>query len=265
MNSIDFIDRAIIKFTRFINDKTYFYEENLRMGKAVVLLSGGLDSTTVLAIASQKHECHTLSFNYNQRHRIELEYAKRQSKLFNARSHQVIGINMDYIIRHDHDASLVNFDSDVPENRDESKMTDIPSTYVPARNTIFLAHAAALAEVVGADKIYIGVNALDYSGYPDCRPEYILAYQNMLDYATKQGIEGNAPDIVAPLIDLTKSQIIEQGMNLGVDYSLTNSCYNPSIKIDDEGYDIAIPCGVCDSCILRAKGFQEYNNKIKVD
>lgn len=228
------------------------------MSKAVVLLSGGLDSTTALAIASQRFECHTLSFNYNQRHQIELEYARKQAEIWKTQHHE-IRFAMDYIRLFNHDASLVNFNSGVPENRDENEMTDIPSTYVPARNTIFLAHAAALAEVVGADRIYIGVNNLDYSGYPDCRPEYIKAYQDMLNLATKKSIEGKGIEIKTPLIDLKKSGIINWGMMLDVDYSWTTSCYNPSIEKNDEGENVAIPCGVCDSCILRNKGFEEYN------
>ena len=229
----------------------------MRKKKAVVLLSGGLDSTTVLAIAARKdYECHTLSFDYSQRHQIELQYAEIQSKLWKAESHRVITIDMGYISAHGHNASLVNKGIDIPTERSISEMTEgIPSTYVPARNTIFLAYAASLAEVIKAEKIFIGVNVLDYSGYPDCRPEFIGAYQNMLEFATKQGIEGNSVDIEAPLMYLNKSEIIELGFKIGVDYSMTNSCYNPTVLM--QGHVISIPCNECDSCILRAKGFDD--------
>ena len=231
--------------------------------KAVILLSGGLDSTTALAVASKRdgYECHTLSFDYKQRHKIELEYAARQSMLWNCQCHHVINVSMDYIRQHNFDASLVRHISQVPVNRDESEMTDIPSTYVPARNTIFFSHAAALAEVIDAEAIYAGVNALDYSGYPDCRPEYIDAYSNMLSFATKKGVEGNPTKIITPLIDKTKAEIIGLGMALGVDYTLTTSCYNPKVVKDNNDQNVAVPCGVCDSCILRQKGFEEYNRR----
>ena len=226
--------------------------------KAIVLLSGGLDSTTVLAIASkQGYECHALSFNYKQRHGIELEYAKIQADIWGVKSHRIIPVDMGYISEHNHNSSLVNKNVDVPEKRGLDEMTDgIPSTYVPARNTIFLGYAAALSEVVNAEKIFIGVNVLDYSGYPDCRPEFIGAYQNVLEFATEQGISNNRPEIEAPLMKLNKAEIISVGLELGVNYDLTNSCYNP-IKAEKESPLISIPCGVCDSCILREKGFKE--------
>ena len=233
--------------------------------KAVVLLSGGLDSTTVLAIASKqdKYDCFALSFNYSQRHQIELEYAAIQANLWGVQAHRIFDIDMGYISYHNNESSLVNHDIDVPIMRTATEMTDrIPSTYVPARNTIFLGYAASYAEVVGADKIYIGVNALDYSGYPDCRPEYIEAYQNMLSLATASGVEGNPIKIEAPLINLTKSEIIIKGLELGVDYDLTNSCYNPTIINDND--IISAVCGLCDSCILRAKGFMEVYNQKKI-
>lgn len=243
------------------------------MGKrAVVLLSGGLDSTTVLAMASKRdgYDCYALSFDYQQRHQVELEYAAIQAKLWNVKEHRVIKIGMEYMTHHNADASLVNLDAQVPEMRDESEMTDIPSTYVPARNTVFLGYAVSYAEVLGAEKIYIGVNVLDYSGYPDCRPEYIFAYQDMLAVATKQGIEGNPVILETPLIMLTKGQIISQGLKLGVDYNLTNSCYNPTIipeseRSGDPLEPISIPCGKCDSCILRSKGFGEVSQKVLGD
>lgn len=226
--------------------------------KAVVLLSGGLDSTTALAIASKRdgYRCATLSFDYGQRHQVELHYAKVQSRIWDTFDHRVVTFSMDYIDEYDHNASLVNKRSNVPTKREINEMSDsIPSTYVPARNTIFLAHAAAYAEVIGASKIYVGVNELDYSGYPDCRPEYIDAYQTMLKFATKQGVEGNPIEIEAPLISLTKAEIILRGFELGVDYVMTNSCYNPNVVDTDNGLE-AISCRVCDSCILRREGFK---------
>ena len=237
------------------------------MKKAVVLLSGGLDSTTALAIASKQdgYKCYAMSFNYSQRHSIELEYARKQAKLWECEEHVIQNISMEYVGRHNADASLVNLDVKVPEMREIDEMTDgIPSTYVPARNTIFLAHATSYAEVVGAEAIYGGMNALDYSGYPDCRPEFIEAYQNMISYATKAGVEGNPTKIVTPLILSTKVEIIEMGLKLGVDYDQTSSCYNPILipdAISAIDHEISKPCGKCDSCILRDKGFAEVEGK----
>lgn len=213
---------------------------------AVVLLSGGLDSATVLAIArSEGFTCHALSFRYGQRHATELAAAERVARRLGAASHRIAEIDL----RQFGGSSLT---SDLPvTKRDSAEQigTDIPLTYVPARNTIFLSFALALAEVSGAADVFIGVNALDYSGYPDCRPEYIAAFERMANLATKTGVEGRQLKIHAPLIHLTKAQIIGRGLDLGVDYSLTSSCYDP----DAAGR----ACGHCDSCLLRLKGFAE--------
>jgi 7-cyano-7-deazaguanine synthase len=211
--------------------------------KAIVLLSGGLDSATVLAIAqSEGYECHTMSFDYGQRHRAELLAAERVSKAFGAKTHRVMSMNMRAI----GGSALTDDAIDVPTTGVEENQ--IPVTYVPARNTIFLSYALGLAEVVDADDIFIGVNAVDYSGYPDCRPEFIQAFEVMANLATKAGVEGHKMHIRTPLIDLTKSQIIQEGIRLGVDYSQTVSCY----QADDSG----AACGVCDSCRLRKQGFE---------
>jgi 7-cyano-7-deazaguanine synthase len=215
--------------------------------KAVVLLSGGLDSSTVLAIAhDQGFTPYALSFRYGQRHSIELDAAKRVAEQQGVAEHIVADIDLRVF-----GGSALTANIDVPRDREESQMdTEIPITYVPARNTIFLSFALAWAEVLQAADIFIGVNALDYSGYPDCRPEYIEAYQNMANLATRAGVEGSTKiNIHTPLIELSKAQIIQRGMQLGVDYGLTLSCYDP----DDHGR----PCGHCDSCLLRAKGFRE--------
>lgn len=215
--------------------------------KAVVLLSGGLDSATCLAIArSQEFESYALSFDYGQRHRFELEAAGRIARQLGATRHQVVKFDLRAF-----GGSALTADIDVPKGRSAEDMShDIPITYVPARNTIFLSFALAWAEVVGSSDIFIGVNALDYSGYPDCRPEYIAAYQTMANLATRAGVEGTQKlTIHTPLISLTKAQIIQEGLRLGVDYGLTSSCYDPS----SDGR----PCGWCDSCLLRAKGFAE--------
>lgn len=208
--------------------------------KAVVLVSGGLDSATVLAIArDQGFECYALSFDYGQRHRVELERSARVSELLGATEHRTMQIDL----RQFGGSALTDDAIDVPDHEGEG----IPVTYVPARNTVFLSFALAWAEVLGADDIFIGVNAVDYSGYPDCRPEYIDAYQAMARLATKTGVEGHGVTIHTPLIDLSKAEIITTGTKLGVDYSETLSCYNP----DPAGR----ACGVCDSCRLRAAGF----------
>lgn len=215
--------------------------------KAVVLLSGGLDSTTVLAIARhQGFDCYALSFRYGQRHRVELEAASNIAKKMDVTQQLITDIDLRQF-----GGSALTDDIDVPRDRDISQTDQkIPVTYVPARNTIFLSFALAWAEVLQAYDIFIGVNALDYSGYPDCRPEYISAYQQMANLATKASVEGkHNTRIHTPLIELTKSQIIQQGVKLDVDYSLTCSCYAPS--------DNGRPCLYCDSCLLRAKGFAE--------
>ena len=215
--------------------------------KAVVLLSGGLDSATVLAIArSQGYECYALSFRYGQRHVWELEAAKQVAASVGAKEHRVATIDLRVF-----GGSALTDDIAVPKGRDTDAMSHgIPITYVPARNTIFLSFALAWAEVLGSSDIFIGVNALDYSGYPDCRPEFIQAFESMANLATKAGVEGRQQlKIHTPLIALSKAQIIAKGTELGVDYKLTSSCYDPS--------PTGVPCGQCDSCLLRQKGFRE--------
>jgi 7-cyano-7-deazaguanine synthase len=210
--------------------------------KAVVLLSGGLDSTTVLAIArSEGYECHTLAFDYGQRHRIELDRARVVSSRLGAVRHVTVRLDLSAF-----GGSALTDDIDVPK---DGVGEGIPVTYVPARNTVFLSVALGWAEVLGARDIFIGVNALDYSGYPDCRPEFIEAFEQMANLATKAGVEGKRFRVRTPLIEMTKAQIIRTGQELGVDYGLTSSCYDPSID--------GRPCGACDSCRLRAKGFAE--------
>jgi 7-cyano-7-deazaguanine synthase len=214
---------------------------------AVVLLSGGLDSTTVLAIAkSEGYRPFALSFRYGQRHEVELAAARRVAAAMNVADHMVADIDLRAF-----GGSALTAEIDVPHReRVEDLGEGIPVTYVPARNTIFLSFALAWAETLGASDVFIGVNALDYSGYPDCRPEYIAAYETMANLATKAGVEGSQHlHIHTPLIDLTKAQIIERGLALGVDFGLTHSCYDP----DADGQ----PCGTCDSCLLRQKGFAE--------
>ena len=215
--------------------------------KAVVLSSGGIDSTTVMAIAMQEgYDIYSLSFRYGQRHVIELESARKISVLLGVKKHLVIDIDMGKI-----GGSALTNHIDVPKGRGEVEMQrGIPVTYVPARNTVFLSCALAWAEVVGASDIFIGVNAIDYSGYPDCRPEYIRAFEEMANLAIKAAIEGRVKiSIRTPLIHMTKAEIIRKGIELGVDYRLTHSCYDPS----PEG----TACGQCDSCLLRKKGFRE--------
>jgi 7-cyano-7-deazaguanine synthase len=214
---------------------------------AVVLLSGGLDSATALAVAKRDgYEPYALSFDYGQRHLFELEAARRVAGAAGVRQHIVVPLNLRLF-----GGSALTADLPVPKDRAESEMSHgIPVTYVPARNTIFLSIALGWAEALGAADIYLGVNALDYSGYPDCRPEYLQAFERMANLGTKAGVEGTATwRIHAPLIEMTKSQIIRTGTALGVDYSLTHSCYDP----DAAGH----PCGHCDSCRLRLKGFSE--------
>ena len=215
--------------------------------KTVVLLSGGLDSSTVLAIAvDEGYEPYALSFRYGQRHKVELEAAKRIAKSFNAKEHIIVDIDLRQF-----GGSALTDDIDVPKDRSEDQMgTGIPITYVPARNTIFLSYALAWAEVLDCRHIHLGVNVLDYSGYPDCRPEYIESFEKMANLATKASVEGEEKlSIHTPLINLTKAEIIQKGIQLNVDYSLTSSCYDPS----PEGE----PCYQCDSCQLRVKGFSE--------
>lgn len=209
--------------------------------KAVVLLSGGLDSATVLAIASEHFDCHTLSFNYAQRSLSELGAAEKLAAYYNA-THQVIQIDVGVLAG----SALTDKSIDVPDVLSDE---GVPVTYVPARNTLFLSHALAVAEVIASQDIFIGVNAVDYSGYPDCRPEFIRAYEVMANLATKAGIEGNKLTLHTPLIDKTKGEIVEIGESLGVDYSMTVSCYQANIEGE--------ACGICDSCRLRRKGFEE--------
>jgi len=210
--------------------------------RAVVLLSGGVDSTTILAIATAEgYACYALSFRYGQRHGIELEAARRVAKALDAVEHKILDIDLRKF-----GGSALTDDIAVPKDRTSD--SSIPVTYVPARNTIFLSFALAWAEVLGAQDIFIGVNALDYSGYPDCRPEYIAAFQRMADLATKAGVEGSQRlTIHAPLIHMSKVDIIRKGLELGVDYDLTFSCYDPSPD--------GAPCGHCDSCRIREQGF----------
>lgn len=210
--------------------------------KAVVLLSGGLDSATTLALAREKgYACYALSFDYGQRHSAELVVARRVAEVAGVMEHKIIRIDLGAI----GGSALTDDSIDVPTAPSEG----IPVTYVPARNTVFLAYALGWAEVLKAAHIFIGVNAVDYSGYPDCRPEYIAAFQTMANLATKVGVEGSAITVHTPLIDLSKAAIIRTGVHLGVDYGNTISCYNP----DSDGH----ACGECDSCRLRAAGFQD--------
>ncbi len=214
------------------------------MKKAVVLLSGGLDSATCCAFARRDgFELYAMSFSYGQRHSVELDAAKRVASFFNVADHKIVTIDL----RAFGGSSLTSDVMDVPLNRDIESSGDIPNTYVPARNTIFLSFALGWAEVAGCDDLYIGVNAVDYSGYPDCRPEYIDAFSKVANLATKKGVEGNHFTIHTPLINLTKAEIIKSGIEMGVDYSITHSCYKPS----DDGR----ACGRCDSCVLRHNGF----------
>jgi len=210
--------------------------------KAVVLVSGGLDSSTVLAMAlEQGYECYTLSFDYGQRHRSELEAAARVSNLMQVVEHKVVTLDLAAI----GGSALTDIDIAVPESETEG----IPVTYVPARNTVFLSIALGWAEVLGAGKIFLGVNAVDYSGYPDCRPEFIARFEAMANVATRAGVEGHSLEVIAPLINMTKADIIRFGLDLGVDYSQTVSCYQANLE--------GLACGKCDSCRLRAQGFAQ--------
>mgnify|MGYP006277579685 CR=1 FL=1 len=214
---------------------------------AVVLLSGGLDSATTLAQAiSEGHVCHVVTFHYGQRHGLELEAAGKVARSFGVEDHRVVPLPISDLAS----SALTDAERPIPRDRSEEELhSEIPSTYVPARNTIFLACALALAESTESDAIYCGVNAVDYSGYPDCRPEYIDAFQQLAVLATRRAVEGDPPTIRAPLLHMTKGQIIRHGTELGVDYSLTLSCYDP----DEEGR----ACWHCDACRLRQKGFVE--------
>jgi 7-cyano-7-deazaguanine synthase len=223
--------------------------------KSVVLLSGGLDSTTALAIAQKEgFELFCLTFDYGQRHRVELDRARDIARHFGATDHQIIKIDLRQF-----GGSALTDNIDVPIGRDQQEIaSSIPITYVPARNTIFLSFCLAYAEVKGASDIFIGVNAIDYSGYPDCRPEFIAAFETLANLATKAGVEGKETiKIHTPLIKLTKAEIIQKGLKLGVDYAMTHSCYNPVRG--------GISCGVCDSCQLRLKGFQEAGAKDPIE
>jgi 7-cyano-7-deazaguanine synthase len=215
--------------------------------RAIVLLSGGLDSTTTLAYALDRgYDVRAMTFRYGQRHAHEIEAARQVATVFGVPEHVVVDIDLRAF-----GGSALTSDIPVPKDRagDEMRHGGIPITYVPARNTIFLSFALAWAEVQNARDIFIGVNALDYSGYPDCRPEYIAAFERMANLATRSGVEGNGIVIHAPLIDLTKRQIIDLGRRLGVDYALTTSCYDPHAD--------GRACGHCDACVLRRKGFAE--------
>ena len=215
--------------------------------QAVLLLSGGLDSTTMLALAVQQgFEVHAMTFRYGQRHSSEIEAARRVARHYGVRDHVVVDIDLRTF-----GGSALTADIDVPKDRtDDAIAHGIPITYVPARNTIFLSFCLAWAEVLGASDIFIGVNALDYSGYPDCRPEYVAAFQTMANLATRGGVEGTTPiRIQTPLLQLTKREIVQIGISLGVDYSLTLSCYDPTSD--------GVACGHCDACQLRMRGFRE--------
>ena len=216
----------------------------------VVLLSGGIDSTTTLAIAiAEAYEAYALSFDYGQRHQIETEAARRVADSLGAKEHRIAKIDLRVF-----GGSALTDDIDVPKQRPEKKIAQgIPITYVPARNTIFLAYALAWAEVMGASDIFLGVNAIDYSGYPDCRPEFIEAFETLANLGTKTGTEGRRFQIHTPLIKFSKVEIIRKAVELGVDLSLTHSCYDPT----PEG----LACGECDSCLLRLKGFRQAGIK----
>ena len=225
------------------------------MKKAVILLSGGLDSTTCLAVAkSKKFSIYALSFRYGQRHDFEIGAAKQIARSSQVKDHVILDIDLRAF-----GGSALTDNIDVPKSRDgKIGGGEIPITYVPARNTIFLSFALAYAETIESQNIFIGVNALDYSGYPDCRPEYITSFEKMSNLATKAGVEGKSKiKIHTPLIDLSKKEIIQEGIKLGVDYSKTHSCYDP----DKNG----IACGLCDACILRREGFKKANIKDPIE
>lgn len=234
-----------------VNFWNFTMSDKLNAGRAVVLLSGGLDSATSLAIAIEKgYEAHTLSFDYGQRHRIELNQAAKVSAFFKAASHKVVTVDLKSF-----GGSALTDNIAVPKAAPGSGLKEgIPVTYVPARNTVFLSLALGFAETLGTGNIFIGVNALDYSGYPDCRPEYIKAYEKMANLATRESVEGRAKvTIHTPLISMTKKEIVQTGALLNTPFELTLSCYDPGPK--------GAPCERCDSCRLRAKGFAEAGIK----
>ena len=247
---IDYNERATLFHASLFTRRSLVLYSCLEMTgkkKAVVLLSGGLDSATVLGIViAEGYDAYALSFRYGQRHRIELESACKIAKGLGASKHLILQIDLTAI-----GGSALTDSIAVPKHRDEGTMgSEIPVTYVPARNTIFLSFALAWAEVLGAEDIFIGVNALDYSGYPDCRPEYIEAFERMANLATRAAVQGESQiRIHTPLIKLAKSEIIRTGLGLGIDYSVTHSCYDPTAE--------GLACGACDSCLIRLKGFAE--------
>ena len=215
------------------------------MKRAVVLVSGGLDSATALAICAQEgFESYALSFDYGQRHRLELTAARKVAASLGVRDYRVAAIDLRIF-----GGSALTSDTAVPKNRETKSANEIPITYVPARNTIFLSYALAWAEVLGATDIFIGANAIDYSGYPDCRPEFLSAFEHLASVGTKAGVEGTKFRVHAPLLSMSKADIIRKGTELGVDFSLTHSCYDPSAE--------GLACGKCDSCRLRLEGFRE--------
>ncbi len=215
------------------------------MKRAVVLLSGGLDSATLLALShAQGFEAYALSFRYGQRHEREIAAAEKVARSLGTREHRIAQIDLRVF-----GGSALTADLEIPTRRSAAEMArDIPVTYVPARNTIFLSYALAWAEVLGAHDIFIGANAVDYSGYPDCRPEFIRAFEQLANLATRAGVEGNRFTVHAPLLAMSKAEIIQRGLSLDVDFSLTHSCYDPTVD--------GLACGVCDSCRLRLKGFR---------
>jgi 7-cyano-7-deazaguanine synthase len=216
------------------------------MTTAIVLLSGGLDSATALAMSrADGKRCHALSFRYGQRHEIELQAAARVAAALGAASHRVLTIDVAALR-----GSSLTGDGEVPKGRGDAEISHgIPSTYVPARNTLFVAHALAVAEAESADEVVLGINALDYSGYPDCRPEWLAAMQEVARLGTRAGVEGRPIRLVAPLVQMNKADIVRAGMKLGIDFSITHSCYDP--KPDGRA------CGACDSCSLRKRGFEQ--------
>ena len=218
-----------------------------KSNKALVLLSGGLDSSVVLSVCQDKgYDIYAISFDYGQRHKVELEYAKFQATFFNCISHEVFKMEF-------YGGSALTDDIKVPKNRDSHSMSkDIPVTYVPSRNIVFLSFASGYAECHDIDNIFIGVNAIDYSGYPDCRKNFIDNFEKLINKSTKKGLEGNKFKINTPLINLSKKDIIKLGHKNGVDFSMTSSCYSPKLKKN---------CGVCDSCLLRKQGFEEAGFK----
>ena len=216
---------------------------SIKSNKALVLLSGGLDSSVVLSVCQDKgYDTYAISFDYGQRHKVELEYAKFQATFFNCISHEVFKMEF-------YGGSALTDDIEVPKNRDSHSMSkDIPVTYVPSRNIVFLSFASGYAECHDIDNIFIGVNAIDYSGYPDCRKNFIDNFEKLINKSTKKGLEGSKFKINTPLINLSKKDIIKLGHKNGVDFSMTSSCYSPKLKKN---------CGVCDSCLLRKQGFEE--------